>query len=1783
MSDVKTDDLAPQTGVDAASNVSVPTDVKLSIEKSTPLHCEGNKKGFFDVEQTIAVQYDAEAVVEKPSFAGSDFAHVEVIKEVKSEVAATENVTETREVSERGAEKMDQSESTAVEKVGKLLKDDSLAKLKKPTSADVAFSDLGSPTSDIKDVASEMIASVTDDDVTLSHHEIVCEPADVVVTDEIAGNDFVVEPDFSDDFAVQEVIAEEEFAGKDGDVQENKADDVISSEVDKKAETAAESTPCHPASSEPPSHDSTKTEPIESVNQPIFQLSKPIPTPAVQQPESIQTSRPLVKETKTTILPESSPKLVPIKSTTGLLGPSLPFESNKLERTSHEKETGKSAKMDSEGKERKMPSDKKSKLDKTKKERKEEKKISKPDKLSSKSSHGVLKADRPADKADRPADKADRPADKADRPFGKADRPADKADRPFGKADRPFGKADRPADKSVKKLVKEEKGKSSVSSSKIKPFKPSDKSTGGSKDRGSSEEKHKKDSKLVRKPDSTADVGEASITSESKKHEPVHKTHKSMEKPHKHSESDKKLSSKNAGDKKMKALKESEKSSAVKKAKLDESQKSSTKSHSVSKESKKEKHKPTDPFRKESPHASKSDTKAKLKSKHRKPHSDSTHEPAKKRVKLESEPLSQSKPLPASSNSDSSEDLSDHGPTKKVTLEAKAKSTFLAMPNENIKKSDKTQSPKPKPKPVEQRGIISSDSDSSDNYDNFISLLSGGTSKSAFENKATASAAKTIYTSSDDSDESDHEIKSRSKTKVKKLSKSEKYDSDKSDRSVKKFQSKSTTDAGKVKKKSKNIKSEKTSSDKMLKKSEKAVVKSKSADKKSVKVAADKVTDPDKSFKKSASSKAKQLFDSDLETSSSDNETEFSKRKKPHEQAAKKKMLKKSGDSTPIKDEGHKKNKLIKPSVTSATVSPAKKDEKRGSKESSWLLVSSMSSSDDSSDHPPPHPSSSSSLTVETIKEQPVVPSNYRLDSLDSSKWQEKSPKTKSLKGIYTSSDSSDDDSDGERTLKDMAAEEQKTFLGSTSSSDQSPERSEIFAKVTLSEKPMPESKRFHPHEQKEFKKTELPATREPSSTTETSKPAKVMPAEHKKEMRLSKSHPGIEKTKPYHEQRTKMVKKDDKSEAKVPKEKSDLSKTKSFEQKVHKKVKHNEQEKQRKHLKHVEEKHKKVDKSHSGKQHADKPHRSSQTDALKAEKHEKAKTDKSHSASSVVKHGHKEKKSRPEGSHSSTKPEEKAKTLKDTSHHLKHLKHKSKEHFGNKEQTEQKQTKPTKERKPEQIKVKKEGKIKTTTVPERKFSDHGSESKLEKKVSKFSRPQISKEISKKLPEVTYSSEEAKPKIDKSLPGSSFFDSDSDSDHAALQIKEEETHISVHKPDFDPSQSVTPSIQPIQKSMFSPTKDDIGSSSDSEKLEDSFAPEAHSSMFSPPRSDSPAPHCSEKDSGYWRSSKHEETTEDESQKAKKSSTSPSDRTQKLSSYEKFQIEQAKLKKLSQQRDEEAVRSIMADDNATSLAGESVEYFSGSAKPLSDSASDFHANLSQRSSMSEELADSTAGSSTQQKSATDSESQAKEVELEPRSTAEEDELAAALRSIEGFGDFDNTRESDMPPAELYPTATYNQSSEEELSNAKPTQELDEGTSEAAAAASALLQESAPLPQEKPSRKVSSDRDDFEPSLKLPTIRRDSTEPIKPVERSPKKSETLKTEDEPHKEAKQAVENERSAQFKPISFQVKTEKREPTEKVIKGWCWFLAEVNVTMLYSSFSFVIMPDLAFHGLAMS
>ena len=1584
------------------------------------------------------------------------------------------------------------------------------------------------------------ILGSTPDDFVNTQDSYIGDFGDVVATEVVSSDaDFVVsQPEISGEISVQEVIAEEAPDTEDSftaDIEvkhpEPKGNECASAESSVIAETL--NTVAESSASLQEEHDTDKSKKSEIDSKAVELSLDTAELPKISSSldaASAHAERPGLKHhpdvpVKTVVgdvTDKDEPKKVVPASTS-----SLKETSKKVETLVVEKDASKiTNKQIGDGKEKKMSAEKKAKLEKLKKERKEEKKHLKE--------HLVK--------------------------FEKATKPS------HASTAINFEKG---YEKLHKKQSKDEKHKSAFSStskqksSDLKSTKLTEMASSSKPESMPGEDKLKKkeakSSRKVSESPQTSATPVSSSTVKSHLQQESQKPSKVSERAKPSTESEKKMKQfiKHDNDKKKEHKQKQSKDEKLlvhKKAKeesLTEKQKfsqSSSKKHSLTKDPKKEKTKVREASHKEQSQSAKTE-KVKLKQKHPKQHFDSDLEPAKKKMKIGDNPSVTKQKQPIISSDSDVTDSEDKIQPRKGGLDSKPNLKMHPDVSESSKKSENQN----KPKPEQKSSYFSSGSESSDNFDNFISQISGGSSKSTVQKKTNT---KAIYSSSDSSDFSDTEVEpktSKDKTKVKKLGRTERYDSDKSDYSTKK------QPETKVKPKSKKPKAsgEKKFSnlEKLPKKSEKFATKSSKSpgkDKKARPTARDSDSEIS-GISKLEQLQARQLLKSDSDSLSSEDEKIPPRKKLQFKKKAAK--VKKSSDSSSLKEEGSA-SKLKK---TKSSNFPAKKTEKSVRKGSS----SSFESSDYAS---PPH-HSSSFVTVETIKDEIVFPSPYMLNALAPKEWSQKS------QAIYSSS-SSGSDFEADPFLE-LTAEDKKRYFGTDSSSDSDT----VFSK---SAKSKVEKKRSGSAERKEKEtksKKEVKDSRSAAISHDIKetleKSSKFSKSHEQKKDTKSKHHTSVEKPKHLHEHKQKPIRKEEKVSQSVEsktKEKEHSAIKAKNDQKLPKKAKQSD-EKQRKHdekhtkerkhderitkeRRHDDEKPRKHDEKHA---HDDKHKK--QTEAHKVDKHKKEKSkstmaekpkekslkpeiSKLPTSSKIV---HKEKKFRDHSVSGTEKTDEKSKSHKEIIH-AKSLKHKTKDssHVGQqKEHLEKKDLKSVKERGQEH-KVKKEAKERihgpqdtssterTNPRPEKKKSPRPEKAKSESKPEVLSQGVV-------LPSLRIDEE---LKVEEDEPGRSFFYSDSSDE------EKREQKMSLFAPKLTDSKSASPknSCKPsltlpteperplisipneperpsltlpneserssAPKSMFSPTKEDAGDSSSS--FEETIEKFSKSKYTSPSRRSSygsllslPSPSKSRFDL---------DSESDEKSRGQRKSVESQGRGKRLTSYELYKLEQERrkerekeLKKLSQQRDEEAVRSIMAGDNATDgLSADGVEYFSSSVKEPSVGDSSLTA---ESTSVFDEPIESTTPSTSQQVDSL-SEGEGRQVKIptpEPRSTAEEDELAAALRSIEGFDDFNSATKQDLPgPSPSFKPQAFSQEIEKEDKKAKKDspKASESGVEEAASAASSLLQEATPVfDKSKRETKPRSPKVDPEPAIQLPSVRYDP-EPITVTSEITKDEENFK---------------------------------------------------------------------------
>ena len=1229
---------------------------------------------------------------------------------------------------------------------------------------------------------------------------------------------------------------------------------------------------------------------------------------------------------------------------------------------------------------------------------------------------------------------------------------------------------DKMQEKPHKKMIKEEKTK--TLSVKTKPTEAKSEKASNKLHVTSADLNVKKESKAAPKSFETDHTSTVAVEEGS-----LHKNNDNLPKPHK--KSDKKFKSlvaepekkahthKHENEKKRDSFKNKHDkdsvSSSHKKLKLDENTKAKLKPAL-------DKHKKpsdmVDRIKKEKPRESeflkgtvlqKPEFKPKMKTKQTKGATGS--EPFKKKQKLDLAPSSRkSKSLFVSSSDSEPEELEElELKRRSQNQEKKAK----AAPSSSGvgRKLEKVPLPKPKPNPADTRGaLVSSDDESSDNFDDFISQMGGGNSRSSFSNVS----ANPIYTSSGTS-EDDVKV---SKAVVKKPSKSERSDPDRSDQSGKKLAS------------SKDFKS-KVKKHKASEKSHSSTEKSKSSSKRknSAKQSIIKDLDSDEEYlKKSSDRKTKYISESDESFSDDPGQAKMMFK------SVKAKNKRKKTENLSSREESHKMTHKTSPK-----------------KDSTWSGMRKLSSSSsDSYDFPPPSPSSSSLLTVETIKDDRVFPSGYLLDTLEAAKCP---PPQKSTKPgpptqlIYTSS-SSGGELEIDEKYSEITAEDKKKFFGSDSSDDPDQREHPPIRRSPASGKVKSEQKRIEPVERKAKVKKE-----NKDQNLRLSKPSEEMGNKH-----LAKGHDHkrdqkikqiVDKPKRAIEQKqrhfTKQDEKISSSASKVTKEKTEATvlKPKVHDQKPVKRLK--PEDKPDKHRRHQEEKHLKHGEHPDGKSKKEKI-RSHLSDKNKLDKPEKPRH------SHHVDFGNKERPSTSDASRQRGGSDDKAKARRDQPLHAKVLKQNSKEicsksvkerHSSEKvkEQTiSMKNQKPSKDR--DSGKVKKISKERpASALAEQKVVDRAETA--EKKIPRLDsahRPQKDGQQETRKADFIFPSpqvdKEKETKMDFDAPGRSFFCSDSSDDEKEDQLSivldpednfDGKASDSAHKISFglwkekeNSSLNHSPAVS-THKSLFSPSKDEEATDENSPNFEESRS------------NDSPA--SSPTLNQTFVSSKIAKLTEDDESAADVISeetkprrwskdSSSEGRAKRLSSYEKFQLEKERhlkhieeLKKESRLRDEEAVRSIMGEEDSRFYCDPSP------AQPLVEIEKEKTPSYPSTAPHLEPTADVASSSHADENLSEDDRKSTSSPVLEPRSMAEEDELAAALRSIEGFGDFDSSSKPSPARPKVYQTEMYKSHKEKDVKLKKPdaADVAQRGSDEAAQAASALLgettQDDIPLNEER----------------------------------------------------------------------------------------------------------------------
>nr|XP_026689679.1 msx2-interacting protein isoform X2 [Ciona intestinalis] len=1142
-------------------------------------------------------------------------------------------------------------------------------------------------------------------------------------------------------------------------------------------------------------------------------------------------------------------------------------------------------------------------------------------------------------------------------------------------------------------------------------------------------------------------------------------------------------------------------------------------------------------------HHVRSDDKVKLKSKHFKSSYDND-QPAKKKAKVESsskkEVPKKQKSRGLSYSSDENSELAQRSkqeakPTKQ-RLEKRV-SSFLqdtverAMENpsqaptwsSNVERKQKAERTRVEGK-IGMR--YSEDSDSSDNYDSFISQMSGGKSDATKQRNEQHKSGH-IYTSSEDSSDDSDSSADVKPTVVK--------------------QPVHTTDKSKHQKKA-VIKPQKEQSKvvKKLKKgpdthSKATVVKKGSSSKSELK-------------KKMKPKEGKILKKPKQEIESSEFSTSEDERP-----TVKSKKVKSKSEASLDHSEGSKTvDKPSKPSPNhghSAKFSSEVTKTKDEFREKSDNKRRYSSSSVDSLDYP--RPLSSSYLTTETIKDETLLPPDYmsKLPSLNDPEKRGKSEQ--SLKygdaikkqhkeaPIYTSSSSSDSELDGYQPSKSepnqLVNKEERSLLLGNSSSDSDMD-DDIFMKIAGDV-----LKEQHPSSENKPQKTEHhKITHSVKEDTHSNKPSPKQP--HLDTTSFSKSSVKSETIKD-----SNTPKSSDKIDSMKSKPTSSDSKhlTSSSEHKVDKKIKSGQKSKS------IESSCKDVsrsdDKKHTKSSHdksTDKYTKSKHGDKLKASgdgkksqgfKHEKIikqsskdigqKTNKlKMSQDEKVKDSGSPRRIKHEGeqpklSSSTPKLKQHSKSKEavkdDQQGHDSHADNSDKGGKISSKHPKQPHDqppagKPHKRRESEKHKKHDRFPKSATSKPEPQRSF-----KSEKFTSKTTlhKQNSSKTIlhEKKKETVAQNPQEVSDS-DFAMPGMSFFRSDSSGDD---EVKKSSSSKTLHPADAkqreERKQSPQVFVKPSNKVPQSPSKKQPPFYSPSHSYEKSHESEkpsstkSHEQLLTKDDGDedklmidldqdlgaatsktdkSVASSNSEPEEPKKKFKSHDLKSESVPKQKmdplyRRSSTESSDKSprHRMSSFEQYQsdherrLETLEHLKLSRQRDEEAVRSIMGDEGSGYLSASSceVDFFGNPVKSVKEIPppdpmleilpSQFSPEKSPVKRFAEEEENNLKSSKTLFSAESDTSSSkeenkpAKDVSLEPRSTAEEIELAAAVSSIEfGFGDFGGNQSTETTTKKSSFENTYEDKEEEKASSEVNRSLLDVGNNEAAMAASALLMES-----------------------------------------------------------------------------------------------------------------------------
>ncbi|XP_076804995.1 uncharacterized protein LOC143448925 isoform X4 [Clavelina lepadiformis] len=1174
--------------------------------------------------------------------------------------------------------------------------------------------------------------------------------------------------------------------------------------------------------------------------------------------------------------------------------------------------------------------------------------------------------------------------------------------------------------------------------------------------------------------------------------------------------------------------------------------------------------------RKDTTSATKSSDKMRLVTKHKHPKTSTDGEhPVKKKLRLEDSretPSKLSSRVKGDARRSSSEDNDseiDLFSKKIVSQSSKLKHKSKPKPSKSDDtdfgqkehkhlKNDrgKTEIPeKLKPTKEVSRFHPSDDSDSSDNFDSFISQMNQSTKKK--HSPMRSSYRQEIYTSSDSSDVSDIEEffnKQKQETKkpekTQKLVKSEsKYDSDKSDRSLKKKTS-SSQDQSKSKSQKKKLKphKEKSSdlpSSRFSKSSQPSTDKHK--EKKLTKTASmtrgsdfESRSSVEKVSRSSSVKKSSRLpYGSDSDCF--DESSKLKEKKQYSDPTSKKLSLMKKSRSIPEPSSKERKTKLKEEFRSSKH--HKKQEEKREKFRSSFEESSSFSSSPD---YPPPSPPSTF-LKVETIRDETVIPPEY-LDQFSSMQRSESMEvKTvvggqKSLKRsdeIYSSMSSSGSESDfGGRKFGKLSAEEIKILRSSSSSSsDEFSDYSEDYSlKKPHLDKIKPQSDEPSLKSAKSFD-----ATKDISSSKmkqdlskNVPKPSKLStkPSDHKRESIKSSKHAFDEKKKAAHESKT--IKSSEIKAKKKVIEKSHPSSSKSkYSQEAIKLTKKQKSSQDMMEVpnksdeKHVSEKNRSEDiqqkKLSTQKMKSDKgEHRTLESGASLVERQNEKLPRHSNQELGKSAHQSVEKdRQHKELIHSSKKPQLKTKVKEESLHKYDSKEgklHHVKSMLGS-------------------LKQRKLQKIKSSSREDLRLSDQKSSMKLPtEKVLKKKSPK---------PEVTPAVEETKadnlvlPTVkeddslksvkEESMPGKSFFSSDSsDNDHDDKKKGVPKPKPSLHpwtkafgQPgqtskdttkskqitstplSRSPSKLTTPTAKSShQKSLFSPNphNDDLEESGDYlvpgrgskstqknvTKYDDCVETREESQNLPGMQARAPKTSTQSRSDSTGKleeRNQNESKTDEQVVKTKKPDRgrsnsrdgSPAERANRLSSYERYQLEQERhlkeikrLKQLSQQRDEEAVRSIMSsDENQDFLSSPSpFDYFGNISSNVPAASGNTPESVKEIFKQTSPVHTESNQPSVEQKDDfSNQEEDSKDAgSLEPRSTAEEIELAAAVSSIEfDFGGF-KAQESTSSDSYSGPKFSRNAVKPEKSSlSVEQNKNLNKADEEAALAASALLKD------------------------------------------------------------------------------------------------------------------------------